>query len=208
MTPWTSSIECGRRASRKQSFLRGGPEVRPRRRRRPAQDCISPQAKNQANQDEARLTILGSPGEFTPATVDQCRPSRALLREPRTRPSPHAFTLIELLVVIAIIAVLIALLLPAVQSAREAARRCPVHQQPEADSAWRLPVTRVHRALSLWHRPREYGAELVLYPTAITRQQPVRANAALLRAAGARECLSTTACITGSPTIPRWAGRA
>ena len=62
----------------------------------------------------------------------------------------RGFTLIELLVVIAIIAVLIALLLPAVQAAREAARRI---QCATISSNWGWRCTTMRAPMAFW-RPR------------------------------------------------------
>jgi prepilin-type N-terminal cleavage/methylation domain-containing protein len=72
---------------------------------------------------------------------------------------PRGFTLIELLVVIAIIAVLIALLLPAVQQAREAARR----------TQCKMSIMQVILALQNYH-----DAHAVLPPGVMNETGPIR----------------------------------
>ena len=76
--------------------------------------------------EKSQLTVYEYPfrARHLSSSVLSSLPGDSSMRLRRLRKTARpAFTLIELLVVIAIIAVLIALLLPAVQAAREAARR-------------------------------------------------------------------------------------
>src|SRR5262245_27322192 len=87
------------------------------------------------------------------------------------RPTKHGFTLVELLVVIAIIGVLVALLLPAVQAAREAARRSQCTNNLKQIGIGVHNYADVHRVMPAGNYHSVFGSWLVHLLPYVEQQQ-------------------------------------